>query len=168
MIISLIAAMAANRAIGRDGLLPWHLKADLQRFKRLTMGHWLIMGRVTFESIGRPLPGRTTVVVTHRPGYAPEGVVIARSIEEALALPQGDEAFVAGGAAIYEQTIDRAERIYLTLIEREYEGDVFFPRFDERGWRLTQDEPHASDGNAPPFRYLTYERNGDPDAPRLP
>ena len=146
MRMSLIAAMAANRVIGRDNRLPWHLSADLKRFKRLTLGHTLIMGRKTFESIGRPLPGRSTIVVTRQTGYAPPGVQIARSVPEALALAQGDEeVFIAGGAELFRETLPVADRLYLTLIEKDFEGDTFFPDFDRSEWRVVEEERHEPD-----------------------
>ncbi|HEY3176566.1 MAG TPA: dihydrofolate reductase [Candidatus Polarisedimenticolia bacterium] len=159
MRLSLIAAMARNRVIGRAGAIPWHLPDDLRHFKQITMGRWLIMGRRTFESIGRPLPGRTTVVVTRRPDYAPDGVIIAHSIEEALELARGEEeVFVAGGAQIYEATLPIAERLHLTLIEAEYEGDAFFPTLDYARWRLAREEHRPAAGNAPAHSFATYER----------
>lgn len=145
MKMSLIAAMAANRVIGRDNRLPWHLPADLKRFKRLTMGHTLIMGRKTFESIGRPLPGRSTVVVTRQAGYAPPGVRVAHSVREALDLAEGDEVFIAGGAELFAETLPLADRLHLTLIEKDFEGDTLFPDFDPAEWRLVEEERHEPD-----------------------
>jgi dihydrofolate reductase len=148
---SLIAAMARNRVIGRDNRVPWRLPADLRRFKQLTMGHILIVGRKTFDSIGcRPLPGRRMVVVTRQEGYAPEGVLVARSIEEALALGRGaDEVFVAGGAEIYRQSLPVADRLQLTLIEEDFPGDVYFPEFDPADWRLVEREDHGPTDDVP-------------------
>ncbi|HZI02759.1 MAG TPA: dihydrofolate reductase, partial [Archangium sp.] len=114
--ISAIVAMATNRCIGRANTLPWRLPADLKRFKQLTMGHTLVMGRKTYESIGRPLPGRTTVVVTRQRDYAPEGVQVAHSLEQALELARGDEVFIAGGADLYQQAMAHVRRLYLTRI----------------------------------------------------
>ena len=158
MMLSAIVAMASNRCIGRDNTLPWRLPADLQRFKRLTLGHTLVMGRKTYESIGRPLPGRTMLVVTRQRDWAPEGVEVAHSLEQALERARGDEVFIAGGAQLYEQTMDRVRRLYLTRIEREYEGDTFFPDVDLSGWRLTAEESHPATATTPPFAFLTYER----------
>ncbi len=156
--MSLIAAMAANRVIGRDNRLPWRLPADLKRFKRLTMGHALIMGRKTFESIGRPLPGRSTIVVTRQTGYAPPGVQVAHSVQEALDLA-GGEAFIAGGAGLFQETLPVADRLYLTLIEKEFEGDTFFPDFDPSGWRLVEEERHEPDAEVPyGYRFQIYDR----------
>ncbi|WNG29891.1 dihydrofolate reductase [Cystobacter fuscus] len=158
MRLSAIVAMASNRCIGRDNTLPWRLPADLQRFKRLTLGHTLLMGRKTYESIGRPLPGRTMLVVTRQHGWAPEGIEVAHSLEEALARARGDEVFLAGGAQLYEQAMDRVRRLYLTRIDREYEGDTFFPDVDLSAWRLTAEESHPATDTTPPFAFLTYER----------
>jgi dihydrofolate reductase len=159
MRLSAIAAVAANGCIGRGNALPWRLPADLRRFKRLTLGHTLIMGRRTYESIGRPLPGRTTVVLTHRRDYAPEGVRVAHSLEEALELARGDEEiFIAGGAELYRQALAQVDRLYLTRIERDYEGDTFFPEVDLSRWRLVAQESHPATATEPPYSFLTYER----------
>ena len=162
MEVSLIAAMAANRVIGRGGGLPWHLPPDLKRFKKLTLGHWMLMGRRTWDSIGRkPLPGRPTIVVTRDPAYTAEKAHVARSVEEGLALAEAageTELFVAGGAAIYAATLDRADRIHLTLLERELEGDTFFPELDPARWRLVWEEAHPPAGTPPaPFRFQIWE-----------
>jgi dihydrofolate reductase len=160
MRLSIIAAMSANRVIGSHNDLPWRLPADWKRFKSLTMGHHLIMGRKTFESIGQPLPGRTTVVVTHQTGYAPEGVLVAHSVEQALQMAAGDdEVFVAGGAQIYQQMFPRADRLYLTSIHEEFEGDTDFPEFEESDWQLISEEKHEPDEkNLYPYTFLIYER----------
>jgi dihydrofolate reductase len=146
MKISLIAAMARNRVIGRDNRLPWRLPPDLKRFKELTMGHTLLLGRKTFESIGRPLPGRTMLVVSRQTGYSPDGVQVAHSVEEALdrAREAGEsELFVAGGAEIYRQTLPVADRLHLTRIEEDFSGDVCFPEYDESQWTLVDREDHG-------------------------
>lgn len=160
MRLSAIVAMAANRVIGAHNALPWRLPDDLRRFKQLTLGHTLIMGRKTYESIGRPLPGRTTVVVTRQKDYAPEGVKVAHSVDEALALAEGDsEVFIAGGAELYAQTMSRVERLYLTRIERDFPGDTYFPEVDLSEWRLIEGEHHAPDSEERlPYSFLTYER----------
>lgn len=163
MRVSLIAAVSANRVIGRDNQLPWRLPEDLRRFKRLTMGHTLVMGRKTFESIGRPLPGRSTVVITRQPDYAPPGVAVAHSVDEALARAQGEEVFVAGGEEIFRQTIGRADRLYLTWIHAEFPGDTRFPELDEREWRIVEREDHGPEGEVPfAYSFLVYERDGAP------
>jgi len=160
MRLSIIAAMSANRVIGSHNDLPWRLPADWKRFKSLTMGHHLIMGRKTFESIGQPLPGRTTVVVTHQTGYAPEEVLVAHSVEQALQMAAGDdEVFVAGGAQIYQQMFPRADRLYLTSIHEEFEGDTDFPEFEESDWQLISEESHEPDEkNLYPYTFSIYER----------
>ena len=137
MTITLVAAVAANGVIGRDGGLPWRLPADLAHFKRLTLGHVLVMGRRTYDSIGRPLPGRTTIVVTRQPDWTADGVVVAASVEEALATARrlDDDVFVVGGAAIYAEAMRVADRMVLTHVEGEYDGDRRFPPVDWTQWR---------------------------------
>ena len=153
--VALIAAIAANGVIGRDNRLPWHLPADLKRFKALTLSHALVVGRRTYESIGRPLPGRHMVVLTHREGYAPEGVTVARSLPAALAAGAAaapGEVFVAGGAEVYAQALPMASRLYLTRVEAEVPGDARFPPFDPADWRLVSEERHSA-ADAAPFAY---------------
>jgi dihydrofolate reductase len=146
MRISLIVAMSENRVIGREGVLPWRLSADLRRFKRLTMGHTIVMGRKTFESIGRLLPGRTSIVVTRQANYDGRGALVARDLDEAIGLvADGDEAFIIGGAEIYRQALPRVERIYLTLVHANVEGDTFFPELQQDQWHLVETERHAAD-----------------------
>ena len=161
--ISLIVAMAANRVIGRDNTLPWRLPEDLRRFKRLTMGHTLVMGRKTWESIGRPLPGRDIVVVTRQEGYeVPPGVSVVRSVDEALEAARGDEVFIGGGEEIFRQTIDRADRLYLTRIDKDFPGDTFFPEFDPERFQLVEREDHEATEEVPfGYSFLTYDRAGD-------
>ena len=167
MRLSIIAAMSANRVIGNNNNLPWRLPADLKRFKSLTLGHHLIMGRKTFESIGQPLPGRTTVLITHQSGFAPAGVLVAHSIDQALHVVAGDdEVFVAGGAQIYQQMLPRADRLYLTSIHEEFEGDTDFPEFEESDWQLISEEDHAPDDkNLYPYSFLTYDKQPPNPAP---
>lgn len=162
MSASLIVAVAANGAIGREGDLPWRLPADLRHFKRLTMGHYLIIGRRTWESVGVVLPGRTMVVVTRDPDYTPgvEGVLVAHSLKEALRLAEGDdEPFIAGGAALYREAFDIVDRIYLTRIHENFEADIYFPAFDARHWIVVAEEHHEPDEkNRYPYTFLTLER----------
>ena len=163
MTLSIIVAMSANRVIGRNNALPWRLKTDLARFQQLTMGHWLLMGRKTFESIGRPLPGRKTVVLSGRPDYAPPGVLVAHSLDEALSLAgredPAEEMFVAGGEQVYRQTIGRSRRLYLTLVNHDFDGDAHFPEFEESRWALISSEDHPADADNPyAFSFLTYDR----------
>ena len=148
MRISIIAAVASNGVIGRDNDLPWRLSADLKRFKRLTMGHHLLMGRKTFESIGRALPGRTTIVVSRREPALPEGVVVASSLESALQSARSageDEVFIAGGAEIYALAMPLTDRIYLTRIDAPFDGDTHFPDLDESLWDVRHEEVHPAD-----------------------
>jgi dihydrofolate reductase len=165
MKLSMIAALSTNNVIGINNDIPWRLSTDLKRFKALTMGHHLLMGRKTYESVGRPLPGRVTVVITRREEYAPEGVTVVHSLEEAIrvaAAAHDEEAFIAGGAEIYEQSMHRADRMYLTRVHADIEGDTFFPDFDDVSeWRLVDSEHFdADEKNEHPFSFLTYERAG--------
>ncbi|HKQ73353.1 MAG TPA: dihydrofolate reductase [Blastocatellia bacterium] len=137
MIVSIIAAMDKKRGIGIDNRLPWRLSADLRRFKELTMGHHIIVGRKTFESIGRPLPGRKMIIVTRDSSYKAEGCDVAHSVEAAIRLSRErgeSEVFICGGAEIYAQSIEITDRMYLTFVDAEVTADTFFPEFDEREW----------------------------------
>lgn len=156
--LALIVAMADDRVIGVDNRLPWRLPSDLQRFKRLTMGHHIVMGRHTWDSIGRALPGRTSVVVTRRADFrAPEGVVVAHSLDEALVACAADpEPFVIGGAELYGHALPLARRIHLTVIERRFAGDTFFPELDAAAWTLAESEPHLDDEL--PHRFELWQR----------
>jgi dihydrofolate reductase len=159
MKISIIVAMSRNRVIGQGDALPWKLPADLRRFKLLTMGHWLILGRKTFDSIGKPLAGRHMIVVTHQEGFAPGGIQVAHSVEQALEMARGDEVFIGGGAQIYHQTLGQADRLYMTLVEAKFEGDTFFPACDKSDWQLVSEECHDPDERNPfPYRFRVYER----------
>jgi dihydrofolate reductase len=159
MKISIIVAMSTNRVIGLNNALPWRLSADLKRFKQLTMGHCVLMGRNTYESIGRPLPGRTIIVLTHQKDYAPPGVLVAHSLDQALAMASGDELFIAGGEQIYQQILPLADRLYLTIIDGEFAGDAYFPAYDESNWQLISEERHdPTDANPYSYRFLVYER----------
>jgi len=167
MKVTLVVAMALNRVIGRDNALPWHLPEDLKRFRALTMGKPVVMGRRTFESIGRALPGRTNIVVSRQPELGlPEGVLLAASVPDALLLAHEvaardgvGECMVIGGADIYRQCLPLAERIQLTLIEQEVEGDTVFPEYAHTEWRETARERHASAADpALRFSFLTLDR----------
>src|SRR5688572_24314058 len=141
MRISLIVAMAENRVIGRNNQLPWHLPADLKHFKSLTTGHSVIMGRKTFESMGKPLPNRRNIVITRQANFRADGVDTAHSLEEAISLAKGDaEIFVIGGAEVFRDALNGADRLYLTLIHATIEGDVFFPEVDWSEWTLIEAE----------------------------
>ena len=162
MKVSLIAALARNRVIGKENRLPWHLPQDLKRFRALTTGHAVIMGRKTFESIGKPLPGRKNIVITRNQDYAPQGVARAASLDEALAIANSSgetEAFVIGGAEIYRIAMPRADRLYLTWIDQEPEGDAFFPEWNDGDFReLSREEFQGSAENPLSFSYLLLER----------
>ncbi len=150
----IVAAVARNGVIGVDGGLPWHIPEDLARFKRITMGHALVMGRETFESIGRPLPGRVNIVLTRRPDWSHDGVEVAGSLEEALSMTASLQldAFIAGGAEVYRAALGRADRMELTEVKAEPEGDTWFPDFDLSQWHQVAREDH------PGFSFVTYER----------
>ncbi len=162
MIISIIVAMDETRGIGVEGRLPWHLPADLKRFKSLTMGHHLIMGRKTFASIGRPLPGRTTIIVTRDQSFQPEGCLVAHSLETALEFARLDlenDVFVIGGAEIFIQAIELADRIYLTQVHSSLPADVYFPEFAAADWLETDSEYHPADEkNRYPFTFKILAR----------
>ena len=161
MIVSIIAAVADNGVIGRDGGLPWHLPADLKHFKKLTAGHHMVMGRRTWDSIGRrPLPGRPTIVVSRDPAFVAEGARVARSVDEALEMAAGaDEVFIAGGQAIYQEALAVADRVYLTRVHARFDGDALFPAFDASGWRVVVEESHEADEKNPyAHTFLVYER----------
>ena len=158
--VSVIAALARNRVIGIENRLPWRLPEDLARFKALTLGHPILMGRKTFESLGRPLPGRTNIVVTRNPDYRPEGGLVAGSIDAALALCAGaDEVFFIGGAELYAQVIPLADRLYLTEVAIEAEGDAWFPDYDRRAFReIARESQTGHKGDALRFDFVVYER----------
>ena len=160
MIISLIVAMSRNRVIGKGNALPWHLPADLKYFKRVTLGKPIIMGRKTFESIGRPLPGRVNIIVTHELTYRADGCTVVHSVEDALKAAHGhDEVMVIGGAKLFEQTLPRAERIYLTEIDADFTGDVFFPMLQYNEWRELQRIAHQADEQNPyTYSFVVLER----------
>jgi dihydrofolate reductase len=164
--VALIAAMADNRVIGRDGGLPWRIPADLKYFKAKTMGKPIVMGRRTFESIGKPLPGRPNIVVTARGGEFPEGVDIARDVDAALEIAErraretgADEIMVIGGATLYEAILPHADRLYLTEVHEAAEGDTHFPAFDRREWQEVAREDR-DDIYSAPVSFVTLDRRG--------
>lgn len=160
MMISMIAAMAHNRVIGIHNRLPWHLPADFRHFKAVTMGKPVVMGRRTYESIGRPLPGRINVVISRNPDLQIEGCIIAASLDDAIARLQGhEELMIIGGASFYEQVLPRADRLYLTLVDADVDGDAFFPEYHRDQWREVSREAHAADDRNP-YRYsfVTLDR----------
>lgn len=156
--VFLVAAVAANGVIGARGKLPWHLPEDLKHFKALTLGHPVIMGRKTWESLGRALPGRENIVVTRAAGYEAPGASVAASLDAALALCLGESvAFVIGGAELYAAALPIADGLVLTEIHRDFEGDTHFPSFDRKAWRETQRKPQSgADGLR--FDFVLYER----------
>jgi dihydrofolate reductase len=165
MRLSIIAALSTNNVIGRSSDIPWRQSTDLKRLKAMTMGHHMILGRKTWDTLGKPLPGRTMVVITHQDNFAPEGVIVVKSLEDAIQFVEqsGDEEpFIAGGAQIYEQSMHRADRMYLTRVHADVQGDTFFPDFDDVSeWRLIDSEHfEADDKNQYPYSFLTYERLG--------
>ena len=160
MIIALLVAMSDDGVIGRDNTLPWHLPSDLQWFKRLTTGHAIIMGRTTYQSIGRPLPNRRNIVLSRDPEFQPEGVEVTATLEAALELVEDDpEVFVVGGAAIYGLALPRAQRMYLTRVHGRVDGDVRFPEWQPDEWRLVWEEAHEADAeHVYPFTFQQLDR----------
>lgn len=160
MLISIIVAMAKNRVIGNQGQLPWYLPTDLRRFRQLTMGHPLLMGRQTFEAIGRPLPGRRTIVLSRNPAYQAAGCELAGDLNTALLMARGaEELFVCGGAQIYRQVLPLAERIYLTELAVAVEGDAFFPEVPEDDFQTRHSE-QVEDKISYRFSILVRQSNG--------
>lgn len=160
MRLSLIVAMSENGVIGRDGDLPWRLSADLKRFKKITMGHHIVMGRKTYESIGRLLPGRTSVILTRQPDLTAEGAVVAHSLDEALEIARDDdEVFVIGGAELYDRALPRVDRIYLTLVNAHVAGDTTFPEFEPSDWKVIEKTSHDADQrNELPHTFTILDR----------
>ena len=160
MTISLVVAASTNNVIGSDGGLPWHLPDDLRHFKRLTTGNPIVMGRRTFESIGRPLPDRRNIVMTRDPDYVAPGCDVVSSVREALDLVEdADEVMIIGGGQVYRDFLPHADRIYLTRVQADVEGDTYFPDIDEAGWRLVSSEAHAADEkHAYAFDVMVFER----------
>ncbi len=162
MKLSLVAAVANNNVIGSENRLLWHMPADLKHFKDLTMGHTLIMGRKTFESIGKPLKGRKTIVVTRNKDFDAQGCQIVHSIRDAVkAVKAEKEVFVAGGSEIYAQTIGlyHTRRLYITRIYANFDGDAFFPEIDPGKWELKEMEEHeANEKNKYPYAFMTYKK----------
>ncbi|MEO6421991.1 MAG: dihydrofolate reductase [Candidatus Nitrotoga sp.] len=158
--LAIIAAMARNRTIGINNTLPWRISADLKRFKSLTMGHHLIMGRKTFDSIGKPLPGRTTVVVTRNDALTIEGCIMAYSLDDAInACVDDDEVFIVGGAEIYALAMPLVDLIYLTEIRQDVEGDAHFPEFDKKLWQeLAREQCSQETPQALEYHFVTYGR----------
>lgn len=162
MKLAVLAAVSENRVIGRRGQLPWRLPDEMLYVKQLSMGHCVLMGRKTYESIGRPLPGRTTIVITRDRNFSREGIVVAHDLDAAIAAAEErgeDEAFVFGGETIYRLALPRADVLYLTRVHAEVEGDVFFPDFDPHEWKLSSETAHPADArHAHAFTFQRYER----------
>ena len=157
--ISIIAAMDENRLIGSNNDLPWHLPADLQRVKQLTTGHAIILGRKNYESIGRPLPNRKNIVITNNPDYEAPGCVVVNSIDAAVAEAADDDIYIFGGARIYEQMFDLAERMYLTLIHSTFEGDTWFPEYNTEDWEVIERQDFSADEKNPyNYSFVTLEK----------
>ncbi|KXO11954.1 Dihydrofolate reductase [Moritella sp. JT01] len=160
MIVSMIAALANNRVIGLDNKMPWHLPAELQLFKRATLGKPIVMGRNTFESIGRPLPGRLNIVLSRQTDYKPKGVTVVATLDDAVvAAGDVEELMIIGGATIYNQCLAAADRLYLTHIELTTEGDTWFPDYEQYNWQEIEHESYAADDKNPhDYRFSLLER----------
>lgn len=160
MHISAIVAMSENRVIGRNNQLPWHLPADLRHFKQITMGHPIVMGRKTYASIGRALPGRRNVIISHNANFQAQGCEVFNSIDDALfALKDAKEIFVIGGAQLFEKILPSVKRLYLTVIHADISGDVFFPVLDSSQWKEIAREDHLADGdNEYAYSFITLDK----------
>lgn len=156
-----IAAAAQNNALGKDNQLVWHLPDDFKRFKKLTTGHYIILGRKTFESFPKPLPNRTHVIITRNKNYQAEGCIVVNSLQEALQkVPQGQDIFIIGGAQIYKQSMHLSDKIELTRVHTTCEADAFFPEINLQEWQLVNEEYHPKDENHQfDFTYQTFEKN---------
>jgi dihydrofolate reductase len=153
-LISFVVAMDRNRLIGRDNGLPWHLPPDLKHFKSVTMGKPVIMGRKTHQSIGRPLPGRRNIVISRNASYKAEGCEVVGSLEQALAITaDAEEAMIIGGMTIYQSAMSFVQRLHLTLIDAEFEGDAWFPEYDPAAWKVTAEERHRHQDGDQEFEY---------------
>ncbi|ADJ27303.1 dihydrofolate reductase [Nitrosococcus watsonii] len=163
MVIAFIVAMDEHRLIGANRRLPWHLPADLKYFRRMTMGRPMLMGRSTHEAIGRPLPRRHNIVVTHNSGYKAPGCTVVHTVEAGLqAAGEAEEIMVIGGASLYQQLLPQAQRIYLTLVGGHFQGDTWFPVFDSGAWVEVWREDHNPDPQNPyPYSFIRLERKKD-------
>ncbi|MDR9458155.1 MAG: dihydrofolate reductase [Salegentibacter sp.] len=158
--LTMIAAAAENNALGKENDLVWHLPDDFKRFKKLTTGHHIIMGRKTFESFPQALPNRTHIIITRNKDYKAKGAVVVHSLERALEIAKDDpQPFIIGGGEIYKQALPYSEKIELTRVHSEFEADTFFPKIDNTNWELVNEEFHPTDEKHKyAFTYLTYER----------
>ncbi len=161
-VLSAIAATAAGRVIGKDNKMPWHLPADLKHFKNLTSGHPVLMGRRTYESIGKPLPNRTNIIMTRDINYSAPDCIIVNSVETAVSMANEldmDEIFVIGGAEVYRQLLPQIQRVYLTEIHHHFDGDAFFPELHAKEWKEVSREPHQADEkNKYDYSFVVLER----------
>lgn len=159
--ITLIAAISTNNALGKDNDLIWRLPADLKRFKKVTSRHHILMGRNTFESIGKPLPNRTSVIITRNNNYKKEGCLIANSIEEAIACTEGKDAFIIGGAQVYKQALENnlIDQLDITRVHKEFEADVFFPEIDTTVWKeISREDFLADEKNGYDYSFISYQK----------
>jgi dihydrofolate reductase len=160
--ITVIAAIATNNALGKDNDLIWHLPADLKRFKKVTTGHYIVMGRNTFESIGRPLPNRTTIIITRNKNYFKEGCLIASSLEQAIEMSKEEaQVFIIGGAQIYKETIAKnlAQQLDITLVHKDFEADVYFPEIDAKIWKeIARENFKADEKNKLDYSFISYQK----------
>jgi len=160
--ITIIAAIGKNNELGKDNDLIWHLPADLKRFKKVTTGHTIIMGRNTFESIGKPLPNRRSVIITRNKDYQQEGCEVVHSLEEAVNLVQNEQAFIIGGAQIYKESLEKglADQLDITKVHANFEADVYFPLIDETVWEeFSKEDFEADEKNKFDFSFLQYRKN---------
>ena len=160
MKLSLIVAMASNRTIGLNNQMPWHLSADLKKFKKITMGQPIIMGRKTFESVGRPLPGRQNIIISRNPDYQQESCLVFNDLDSALqSCASNDEVFVIGGATLYAATLARADRLYITEIQQAFAGDTWFPEINPSEWQVVTREDINNDSSVDfNYSFIVYER----------
>jgi len=158
--ITIIAAISTNNALGKDNQLIWHLPADLKRFKKVTLGHHIIMGRKTFESLGKPLPNRTTIIITRNKNYTQSGCIVVNSLNEAIEAAKADtNPYILGGAEIYKQAMSIADKLDLTLVHQSFDADAFFPEIDFNLWEESSREDFESDDlNIYPFSFVTYTK----------
>ena len=159
--ITIIAAFAENNALGKDNDLIWHLPADLKRFKKVTSGHHILMGRNTFESIGKPLPNRTSIIITRNKNYFKDGCLVANSIEDAIDLVAEDEAFIIGGAQIYKQALESnlVDKLDVTIVHKEFEADVYFPEIDLNIWEeVSREDFKADEKNKFDYSFVSYKK----------
>ena len=157
--ISLIVAMAKNRVIGNNNQMPWHLPADFAYFKKVTLGHPVIMGRKTFLSIGRPLPARRNIVVSRNPAFRADGIDLAASLDEAVNMCQNEKPLVIGGASLYAEALSRVDRVYLTEVDATPDGDIFFPELEEKAWReISRERREADEKNVHAMEFVVLDR----------